>query len=232
MITTVVDDRVRTVTIDRPATRNALTRDMLETLETAVAEATEPVVCLRGAGPAFCAGADLETVADLTEDTAAAFARLGQGVARTIEETEAVTIAAIDGPARGGGLELALACDLRVASPGATLGEPAVAFGLFGAWGGTVRLPRIVGEGTALDLTVTGRSVDAETALQMGLISQIREDPETLADEVAAHPADTTAAVAARVRDDGADRDQEAAEAAAFATLVGSHREDVQSLLE
>lgn len=232
MITTETAGAVTLVTLDRPGSRNALTREMLAALEAAVEDARTPVVCLRGAGGAFCAGADLPTVAELTGETAAEFARLGQGVARSLEDSAAITVASIDGPARGGGLELALACDVRVATPDATFGEPAVAFGLFGAWGGTARLPRIVGEGAALELALSGRAVDATEALQLGLVSRVLEEPETVAHELAAHPADTLRVIAERVRDDAPIADQEAAEAEAFATLVAAHRDDVQELLE
>ncbi|AFZ72851.1 enoyl-CoA hydratase/isomerase family protein [Natronobacterium gregoryi] len=225
---------IRTVTLDRPEVRNALTVDGLEAIEAAIDDAEEAVVYLRGAGPAFCAGADFEAVSGLNGDSerAESFARLGQRVARTIEETPSIVVAGIDGPARGGGLELALACDVRVGTPESTYGEPGVSFGLFGAWGGTVRLPRIVGEGNALELALTGRSIDAEAALRLGLISRIEPEPRTVATEIAANADDALAVLKRRLRD-GDDRTaQEAREAQAFADLVAAHADDVDAILE
>ena len=207
------------MTIDRPDRRNALTPAGLDALRDAVADATEPVVYLRGAGGAFCAGADLDTIAGFDEAEAVAFAEQGQAVADAIEGSDSVVVAGIDGPARGGGVELALACDIRIGTPDATLAEPGVALGLFGAWGGTVRLPRIVGLGEAMDLALTGRVLDAEEARRMGLLSQIREDPRAVAQTVAEHDPAALSTIARRLRDRAPDRDQLRREAAAFGRL-------------
>ncbi|MDF9747573.1 enoyl-CoA hydratase/isomerase family protein [Natrinema salsiterrestre] len=234
MIDVAADGPIRTVTIDRPEARNALTVDGLKTLEGAIDEAAEPVIYLRGRGPAFSAGADLNEVAALEgdRDRAAEFARLGQRVARTIEDSPAVVVAGIDGPARGGGLELALACDVRVGTPESTYGEPGVSFGLFGAWGGTVRLPRVLGEGDALEFALSGRSIDAEEALRMGLISRIEDDPRSVAEEIAGNAEDALAALKRRIRDDSERATQERREADAFADLVAAHADDIEALLE
>ncbi len=236
MIDVTIDDAgsIRTITLDRPAVRNALTVDGLEDLERAVADADEPVVYLTGRGPAFCAGADLEAVGDLDGDRerAEAFARLGQRVARTIEDSPAVVVAGIDGPARGGGLELALACDVRVGTPTSSYGEPGVTFGLFGAWGGTIRLPRILGTGDALEVTLSGRTVDAEEALRMGLISRIEDDPRVVAESVATNAHDALELVKRRIRDDAERATQERREARAFGELVEAHADDVNAALE
>ncbi|UIO99655.1 enoyl-CoA hydratase/isomerase family protein [Halobaculum sp. CBA1158] len=214
------DGDYRIVTLDRPAARNALTPADLDALAAAVAEADEPVVLLRGAGSAFCAGADLDVVADL--DDPAAFAAHGQRVASTIESADPVVLAGVDGAARGGGVELALACDLRVATPAATFAETGVALGLFGAWGGTARLPRVVGEGAALDIACSARILDAETALNLGLVSRVVADPETVAREVADNDHDAVAAVRRLVRAGSRGESAEATERAereAFARL-------------
>ncbi|SEW22929.1 enoyl-CoA hydratase/isomerase family protein [Natrinema salifodinae] len=231
MIDVETDGSVRIVTIDRPEARNALTPDGLEALETAIDAADEPVIYLQGRGQAFCAGADLNAVSALDgeRDQAADFARLGQRVARTIEDAPAVVVAGIDGPARGGGLELALACDVRVGTPDSTYGEPGVRFGLFGAWGGTVRLPRVLGEGDALEFALSGRTVDAEEALRMGLLSRIADDPRTVAAEIAANASDTLAVLKRRIRDDRERATQERREAAAFADLVAAHADDIDA---
>ncbi len=230
MIDSHADGRVRTITIDRPDARNALTWDGLDELEAAVAAADEPVIYLEGAGPAFCAGADLDVVADLDDDGAEEFARRGQRVARAIETSASVVVAGIDGAARGGGLELALACDVRVATPEATFGEPGVTFGLFGAWGGTVRLPRVIGEGNALEFALSGRVVDAETALEMGLVSRIVADPRSVATEIAENAPDALTVLKRRLRDDADRETRERREAKAFAELVAAHADDVAAL--
>ena len=245
---------IRTVTLDRPAARNALTVDGLEALERALGgdggdgggdgdsdgddesedEVAESVVYLQGRGPAFCAGADLEAVGSLegNREAGASFVRRGQRVARTIADAPAVVVAGIDGAARGGGLELAMACDVRVGTPDSTYGEPGVTFGLFGAWGGTVRLPRLVGEGHALEFALSGRTVDADEALRMGLISRIEDDPRRVAETIAANPDDTLTALKRRLRDDRGRATQERLEAEAFGDLVAAHAEEIDGVLE
>ena len=227
MIRTADRSGVRVVTLARPERRNALTPDGLDALERAVTEADRPVVYLRGEGPAFCAGADLDVVAGLDRERAEAFAERGQRVADAIESSESVVVAGIDGAARGGGVELALACDLRIATPDATFAEPGVGLGLFGAWGGTVRLPRIVGEGEALDLALSGRTVDAEAALRMGLVSRVVDEPRSVADEIARNDVETLRVLKARMRDAVAPTDQEAKEATAFGCLVERHADAI-----
>ncbi|MBX0295645.1 enoyl-CoA hydratase/isomerase family protein [Haloarcula nitratireducens] len=220
MVRTTADGDVRVLTFDRPERRNALDRESLEELETAVADATEPVVYLRGAGEAFCAGADLDVVRGLDGDDAAEFAALGQRVATALERYDGAVVAGVDGAARGGGVELALACDVRVATPAATFAETGVKLGLFGAWGGTARLPRVVGEGEALDLALSGRTIDAETALRMGLVSRVLEDPRSVAGELAAVDTRALRTLKDRMRDDADRRTKESRERTAFERLV------------
>lgn len=227
MIETADVDGVRVVTLACPERRNALTPDGLDALERAVTDADQPVVYLRGEGPAFCAGADLDVVSELDEEEAKAFAEHGQRVADAIEATDSVVVAGINGAARGGGVELSLACDLRVATPEATFAEPGVKLGLFGAWGGTVRLPRIVGEGEALDLALSGRTIDADEALRMGLVSRVVDDPRLVADEIASNDTETLRAVKTRMRDGAASDEQEAKEATVFGRLVARHAEAI-----
>ncbi len=228
MIRTTDAGRLRVVTLDRPARRNALRPDDLEDLASAVTGAETPVVYLHGAGEAFCAGADLDVVAAL--DDPAEFARLGQRVAADIEAAETVVVAGVDGPARGGGVELALACDVRVATPAASFGEPGVTFGLFGAWGGTHRLPEAVGEADAADLALSGRVVDAAEARQMGLVSRVVQSPRSVAEEIAANEPDALAVLAQRLQDRRDRETRERAEAAAFARLVRAHQSDIARL--
>jgi len=220
MIRTTVEDGYRVVTLDRPDRRNALTRAGLDALVEAFDEAEEPVVYVHGAGKAFCAGADLGVVASLDRDEAGAFAERGQADANAIESYDGAVVAGIDGPARGGGVELALACDVRVATPAATLAETGVALGLFGAWGGTARLPKIVGEGKALDVALSGRTVDAEEARLMGLVSRIVDDPKGVAQQIATNDAGAIQTIKTRVRDRADSETQERREADAFGGLV------------
>jgi enoyl-CoA hydratase/carnithine racemase len=181
------EDRVRVVTLSRPDRRNALTPAGLDAVREAVSDADQPVVYVHGAGEAFCAGADLDTVRGLDGEEGEAFARRGQHAMNAIEDADSVVVAGVDGAARGGGVELALACDLRVCTPNATFAETGVTLGLFGAWGGTRRLQRAVGASHAADLSLSGRTVDAGDAREMGLVSRVVPDPRDVVDEVAAN---------------------------------------------
>ena len=225
MIRTRDEEAVRVITIDRPETRNALRPAELTALRTAVEGIDQPVAYLHGAGDAFCAGADLDVVAGL--DDPEAFARRGQRLAAAIAGADAVVVCGIDGAARGGGVELSVAADVRVATPAATFAEPGVRFGLFGAWGGTVRLPRVMGEGAALDFALSGRVLDADEALRTGLVSRVVDDPRAVADEIAAGKPDALRAIKRRVRDRSDEATQERAEAAAFDELVRSHASEI-----
>ncbi|MFB6266587.1 MAG: enoyl-CoA hydratase/isomerase family protein [Halodesulfurarchaeum sp.] len=219
MIRTQAAGRVRVLTLDRPDRRNALTLDGLEALREAVADASEPVVYLHGAGPAFCAGADLSVVESLDVAGAATLARAGQRTMNRIESSDAVVVAGIDGPARGGGVELALAADLRIATPAATFAEPGVSMGIFGAWGGTRRLPAAVGETQALDLSLSGRTIDASEAKNMGLVSRVVEDPRRVAEAVARNDPAALTALKRLLRERAAHRTQEDREVEAFRGL-------------
>jgi enoyl-CoA hydratase len=224
MIRTTVDAGLRVVTLDRPARRNALTPEALAALLTAVETATEPVLYLTGADGAFCAGADLEVVDNLDSDRAAAFARQGQRVTGALASYDGAVVAGVDGPARGGGVELALACDLRVGTPAATFAESGVSHGLFGAWGGTARLPRVVGEGVAMDLSLSGRVLDAEAAHRVGLLSRVVDDPRAVAASLLDSDPRALRTIVHRLRDTAPVAEQTEREAAAFAALV-EHRE-------
>lgn len=227
-------DGYRIVTLDRPEQRNALTLEGLERVANAVSDCPSPVVYLRGAGDAFCAGADLSVVAAVaeSEDAVEPFIRRGQRTADAIEEASSVVVAGIDGAARGGGVELALACDMRVATPEATFGEPGVTFGLFGAWGGTVRLPEVLGLGDALDFSLSGRVIDAEEALRIGLVSRVVDDPRDVAESLTGNDQRAMELLKERVRDRASKAEQEAAEVAAFEELVAAHADELRELGE
>ena len=169
------------VTVDRPKALNALNRQTLEALEATFeglgADAEVLGIVLTGAGErAFVAGADIAELRELTAESALRFARRGQEVMRTIERTGKPVIAAIGGYALGGGLELALACHLRVAGHKAKLGLPEVKLGVIPGYGGTQRLPRLIGRGRALRMILTGDPVDSEDALASGLVDAVHED--------------------------------------------------------
>ena len=226
-------DDLRVVTLDRPERRNALTPAGLEALESAVRDPPASVVYLRGAGEAFCAGADLASVAAVADGgDVEGFVRRGQRTADAIEDSPAVVVAGVDGAARGGGVELAVACDMRIATPAATFAEPGVTFGLFGAWGGTVRLPELLGLGDAMDFSLSGRVIDAAEARRIGLVSRIVEAPRSVAERIADNDAAALERLKRCLRHRGSKAETEAAEAAAFEELVGKHGATLRELGE
>jgi enoyl-CoA hydratase/carnithine racemase len=214
---------IRLITLDEPATRNALTPALVADLETAVAEATQPVVHLTGADGVFCAGANFESVrAAAAEASGKAFIKQGQDLMTAIETASSVVVAGVTGPARGGGVELALACDIRVATPEATFAETGVALGLFGAWGGTHRLPAIVGLGDALDISLSGRTLDATEAHRIGLVQRIVGDPLETARSIADNDVGALRTIKTRLRARERPETQEAAERESFARLLSA----------
>jgi enoyl-CoA hydratase len=172
------DGAVAIVTVDRPAVLNALDTRTMDELRRAVLElkhdATVRAVVVTGTGEkAFVAGADIEELAKLGPDQAKAYAIAGQHVFDLLENLGKPVIAALNGFALGGGCELALACTFRLASETARLGQPEVKLGLIPGFAGTQRLTRLVGKGRALDLILTGRMVDADEALRIGLVHRV-----------------------------------------------------------
>ncbi len=171
---------VALLTIEREASLNTLDAALLLELATAFdlveGDAEVRALVITGSGRAFAAGADMHSFADVRDGFAGRdLALSGQDVMNSLAALPLPTIAAVDGFALGGGLELALACDLRVASAGAMLGLPEVTRGLIPGFGGTQRLQRLIGLARATDLLLTGRMVGAEEALAMGLVSRIAE---------------------------------------------------------
>lgn len=186
-------DGVRTLTLNRPESLNGLTVEMVSELDAlfhAAADAPEVrVVVVTGAGGAFCSGLDLKAA---TESDHLAHPEEGlaifQGLVRTVRHTYKPTLAALDGAAAGFGADLALACDLRLASPRARLGERFVRLGLVPDGGGTFFLPRLVGLGKAFELIYEGRMVEAEEAEGLGLVNRVLPE-EGFADAVQAYAA-------------------------------------------
>jgi enoyl-CoA hydratase len=177
---------IATVTINRPDRLNALApidlEDLLATFKALAADSSVRAVILTGAGDrAFVAGADIKEMATYNADQALVFARLGHGVASVIESSPQPVIAAVNGFAFGGGCELALAADIRIASSNAEFSQPEVKLGIPPGWGGSQRLPRVVGPGFAAEMILTGRRVKADEALRVGLVNAVHE-PEALLD--------------------------------------------------
>lgn len=171
-------DRIAWVTLNRPEKLNALNHEVLQSLEeTFSALEHDPevgVVVVTGAGEkAFVAGADIAELKALDTASARVQALRGQAVFQRIESLSKPVIAAVNGFALGGGCELALACHLRIAGENARFGLPEVSLGVIPGYGGTQRLPRLVGKGVALDLILSGEMVPAADALRMGLVSRV-----------------------------------------------------------
>ena len=172
------DGAVAVVTVNRPDALNALDLPTLTLLRDELRSLAEDrdarVIVLTGAGDrAFVAGADIKYMSSLGVDDAKAWGALGHEAGRLLETMPKPTIAAVNGFALGGGCELALACDVRYASAKAKLGQPEIGLGISPGWGGTQRLARVCGIGVAKDLILTGRTVDAEEALRIGLVNAV-----------------------------------------------------------
>lgn len=173
-----VADGIATITINRADVLNALSavtvRELGEALAAAQADDNVRVLVLTGAGEkSFVSGADIAELANLDPVAGRRTAEFGQSVFRRLETMGKPSIAAINGYALGGGCELAMSCTIRIAADSAKIGLPEVTLGVIPGYGGTQRLPRIVGRGAALDLILTGRAVDAQEALRIGLVSQV-----------------------------------------------------------
>jgi len=171
-------DGMATITINRPEAMNALNAEtipeILSRLDDAEKDDNIKVVVITGAGEkAFCAGLDLKPMRDIKVIKAVEISRLGQKLTLAIEELGKPVIAAINGYALGGGLELSMACDIRIVSEKARVGQPEVNVGLIPGWGGTQRLPRLVGKGIAKELIFTGKMIDAKTAERIGLVNMV-----------------------------------------------------------
>lgn len=181
-----LEDGILTLTLNRPDKLNALNADVLQALSDEFIKIKKDkdvkALLITGQGKAFCAGADINRLADCNAQTGYEFARFGQDVFRQLETLGKPSLAAINGYAFGGGCELAMSATMRLASSLAQFGQPEVKLGVIPGYGGTQRLSRLVGKGRALDLCLTGRFIDAETALSWGLVSAVYQ-PEQLMNE-------------------------------------------------
>jgi len=174
---------IRTITINRPDKLNALNVATVAELGAAIADTARDdaiaAVIITGAGDkAFVAGADISELQSLGPVEAKEFALRGQAVFRGLERLTKPVIAAVNGYALGGGCELAMACHIRVATSNAIFGQPEVKLGLIPGYGGTQRLPRLIGRGRALEILLTGNNVNAEEALRIGLVNAVCEPSE------------------------------------------------------
>ncbi|MGE5188699.1 MAG: enoyl-CoA hydratase-related protein [Gemmatimonadota bacterium] len=173
-----VADRIATITINRPRSLNALNpatmRELKDALESIGARADVGVVLLTGAGEkAFVAGADISEMSRLEPLQALEFSLYGHGVLELIERLPQPVVGVVNGFALGGGCELAMACDLLVAADTAKLGQPEVNLGIIPGYGGTQRLPRLVGRNVAKELVLTGEMITAQRAYEIGLVNRV-----------------------------------------------------------
>lgn len=169
------------VRFNRPEMRNPLSVAVLEALDRILKETADDrsvrKIVFTGTDGVFASGADLREIANITSSDAAAFARRGQSLMAQISALSAETIAAINGPCFGGALDLALACRRRIAVPAATFCHPGAGLGIITGWGGTQRLPRLVGRASAFEMFFTASPISATRALEIGLIDLIADDP-------------------------------------------------------
>ncbi len=166
------------LTINRPDQYNALNRDVLNELDSKLDSIMEENDCraiiLTGKGDkAFIAGADIQEMQKMNENQAQEFSKIGQELTLKIEKYKIPIIAAVNGFALGGGCEFAMACHIRYASENAVFGQPEVSLGLIAGWGGTQRLPRLVGKGKAMEILLSGQNIKADKAYLMGLVNKV-----------------------------------------------------------
>ncbi|WP_347252142.1 enoyl-CoA hydratase-related protein, partial [Legionella sp.] len=177
-------DGILTLTLNRPEKLNALSTEALHALSEIFDSAKEntkvKALLLTGTGKAFCAGADITRLAECNAQSGYAFALDGQAIFRKLETMGKPSLAAINGFAFGGGCELAIAATMRIAATTAQFGQPEVKLGVIPGYGGTQRLARLIGKGRAMDLCLTGRFINAETALQWGLVSEVVANDDLL----------------------------------------------------
>ena len=182
---TSLDNNIFTVTINRPDKLNAINRDVMNDLDTVLDEIESRdeirAVILTGAGQkGFVAGADISEFVGLSKEEGQALAKKGQDIFFRIENNRKPIVAAVNGFALGGGCELAMSCHFRIASENAKFGQPEVNLGLIPGYGGTQRLVHLVGKGRAMELLLTGNMIDAQTALQFGLVNHVVPQEELL----------------------------------------------------
>lgn len=182
-------DNSAIVRLNRPAERNPLSIATLEELDAAVGaliqRASVAAIIFTGTGNVFASGANIRELRALTPDTALEFARRGQRLMQKISDAPQLTIAAVNGYCIGGGLDLALACGLRIAAPDAVFAHPGARLGIITGWGGTQRLARLIGSARAFEMFMTGKRLTSREACGMGLINRVCDDVLDCACEMA-----------------------------------------------
>jgi enoyl-CoA hydratase len=180
-IVTEIDQAVAIIRFNNPVKRNPISTETLhelkDTFSALVARDDIEAIIFTGTDDVFASGANLRELSQLTSESAPGFAQLGQQVFEAIANASQLTIAAINGYCMGGAVDLALACDIRVAAPHALFAHPGVRLGIITGWGGTQRLPRLIGKGAAIELFLTGRRFSADEALALGLVSMVSPEP-------------------------------------------------------
>lgn len=212
---------IATITLNRPDALNAwsqeLEREFLTAMEDARKDESVKVVVITGAGEkAFSAGADIKAMKGMTALKARALSQMGYRICNAVESLEKPVIAALNGYALGGGMEVSMACDFRIASDKARMGQTEINIGLIPGWGGTQRLTRLVGKAKAKELVYTGKIIDANTAFQWGLVNKVVPAGELMAAvkefaQELAGKAPVAIKVAKSLIDRGADVDLESA---------------------
>jgi enoyl-CoA hydratase len=163
----------------RPELRNPLSVDVIEELREILSclDGSVRSVIFTGTGDAFASGADLREIAEVKAESSSEFALRGQRLMSKISALPQTTVSAVNGYCFGGALDLALACDRRIASPNARFAHPGTGLGIITGWGGTQRLPRLIGTANALELFFTASPIDAERALAIGLVDEVTDEP-------------------------------------------------------
>ena len=184
-IDTKINNNIGIVTVNRPDSLNAMNKNVIiefiDEIGKLISNKDIKVIIITGAGDkAFIAGADIKMMQKMDQKEAFEFANLGHDLANLIEKSDKPVIAAVNGYSLGGGCEIALSCHLRIASNNAVFAQPEVKIGLLPGWGGTQRLPRVVGRGLANEIILTGRNVIAEEALEIGLVNKVVPQEELM----------------------------------------------------
>lgn len=237
---------IGTITINRPDALNALNKDTINELSKAFNELEKDkevkVAVITGAGKAFVAGADIRQMKDMNPLEAKAFAELGHDILWKIEKSRLPFIAAVNGYALGGGCELMMACDIIIAANSAKIGQPEINLGVHPGFGGTQRLPRLVGRAKAKEILLTGDTISAEEALRIGLVNKMVDDDklieetEKIAQKIASKSSVQTAFIKSLVNK-GSDIDLHSAcslEISKFSTSFSTHdqKEGMTAFLE
>tara|TARA_B100001250_G_C19774082_1_gene778698 strand:- start:118 stop:888 length:771 start_codon:yes stop_codon:yes gene_type:complete len=180
-----IEDHIAIITIDRPEALNALNEKVIDELTTVFKETINDnrvgVIIITGTGEkSFIAGADIKAMQEMNQSSALEFGKKGQMLTRIIENSSKPVIAAVNGFALGGGCEISLACHMRIASDNARFAQPEVSLGILPGWGGTQRLPRIIGYGLANEMIITGRMINAEEGHRIGLVNHVTNISELI----------------------------------------------------